>query len=170
MIPKDLRAGVLKQLHDSHQGIGKSRERARQSVWWPGLSKELEETVRNCPMCVKFQSPRAQPLLPSKLPDLPWQRVATDLFEWKKSNYLLMIDYYSRWIEIARLEQTTSQCVINHIQSIFARHGIPETLISDNGPQFSAEVFQRFAEEYGFEHITSSPQSNGEAERAVQTI
>ena len=168
MIPqRDQQAGVLKQLHDnSHQGILKSRERARQSVWWPGLSEELEETVKNCSVCIKFQSPRAQPLLPIRMPDLPWPRVGTDLFEWKKTNYLLMIDYFSRWIEIAKLKQTTSQCVIDHIRSIFARHGIPETLISDNGPQYSAE-------RYGFEHITSTPhfpQSNVEAERAVQTV
>ena len=83
VIPDDMRAGVLTQLHASHQEITKCRERAKQSVWWPGPSTELAEIVRKCPECVKSQVPRMEPLIPTPLPDLPWQKVATDLFEWK---------------------------------------------------------------------------------------
>jgi len=129
--------------------------------------------VQTCSECTKSQTPRAEPLIPTTLPELPWQKVATDLFEWKGANYLLIIDYYSRWIEIARLEQTTSQCVINHMSSIFARYGIPEIVMSDNGPQYDSNAFKLFAREYRFQHNTSSPyfpQSNGEAERAVKTV
>ena len=172
-IPASLRAEILTLLHASHQGISKTRERARQSVWWPGLSKELERKVQTCPECTKAQAPRAEPLIPSSLPELPWQKVATDLFEWKKASYLLIVDYYSRWIEISKLEQMTSQCVINHMSSVFARYGIPEVVVSDNGPQYTSEVFRQFARDYRFVHSTSSPhfpQSNGEAERAVQTV
>ena len=173
VIPRDLQSGVLRQLHSSHQGISKSRERAKQSVWWPGLSKQLEETVQKCPVCIKFQVPRAEPLLSSEIPSLPWQKVGTDLFEWEKSNYLLIVDYQSRWIEIVRLPQTTSRSIVNHMSSIFARYGIPELVVSDNGPQYSSDCFKEFARTYGFQHVTSSPhypQANGEAERAVQTI
>jgi len=95
------------------------------------------------------------------------------LFEWNKSTYVLVVDYYSRWIEVAKLNKLTSQEVIDHTRSMFARHGIPEIVVSDNGPQYSADLYAKFAEEYGFEHITSSPlypQGNGEAERAVRTI
>ena len=95
VIPDDMRAGVPTQLHASHQEITKCRERAKQSVWWPGLSTELAEIVRKCPECVKSQAPRMEPLIPTPLPDLPWQKVATDLFEWKKCIYLLLVDYYS---------------------------------------------------------------------------
>ena len=83
------------------------------------------------------------------------------------------MDYFSRYIEIALLKETSSDAVINHLKSIFARHGIPEVVISDNGPQYASSSFAKFTEKYGFEHITSSPrfpQSIGEAERAVQTI
>lgn len=96
-----------------------------------------------------------------------------DLFDYKGSTYLLIIDYYSRYIEIAKLSKTTAGDVINHCKSIFARHGIPEMVISDNGPQFAAESFKEFAQGYNFDHVTSSPyypQSNGELERAVKTI
>ena len=103
-----LRAEMLALPHASYQGISKTRERARQSVWWLRMSEELEGVVRMCPECTKSQTPRAEPLVPTALPELPWQKVATDLFEWKKANYLLIVDYYSRWIEITKLEQTIS--------------------------------------------------------------
>ena len=112
-------------------------------------------------------------MLPSSLPDLPWQKVGTDLFEWKNSKYLLIVDYYSRYIEISRLDHSTASAVIAHNKSIFARHGIPEVVYSDNGPQFQAAAYTQFASTYQFKHVTSSPyfpQSNGEAERAVATI
>ena len=84
-----------------------------------------------------------------------------------------MVDYYSRYIEVAKLTSTSSPEVIKHLKSVFARHGIPEVKMSDNGPQYSSEQFTDFADQYGFTHITSSPkypQSNGAAERAVRTI
>ena len=173
IIPASMRLSILDKIHTGHQGITKCRERARQSVWWPGLSRQLEELVKNCPECIKSQKQRAQPLVSSSFPDLPWQKVATDLFEWKQENYLLIVDYYSRYIEIALLKRTTEEEVIRHTKSIFARHSIPEVIVSDNGPQYSSEVFRQFATDYQFQHVTSSPyhpQSNGEAERAVGTI
>ena len=84
-----------------------------------------------------------------------------------------MVDYYSRYIETALLRDTTSQGVLQQLKSIFARHGIPEQVMSDSGPQFSFEAFINFAKTYDFTHVTSSPhlpQSNGEAERAVKTM
>ena len=94
------------------------------------------------------------------------------IFIWKGQEFVLVVDYFSRYCEIGVLRKSTSQEVINHLKAIFARHGIPETVISDNGPQYSSAEFAKFAEDWGFTHITSSPkypQSNGEAERMVQT-
>ena len=173
IIPPSLRRDMLARIHTGHQGIVKCRERARQSMWWPGMSKELEDLVKNCPECCKAQRQRAQPLTPAVLPELPWQKVATDLFDWKQRTYLIIVDYYSRYIEIALLQRTTAEEVVTHTKSIFARHGIPEEVISDNGPQFSSQQYAEFAKAYQFRHTTSSPyfpQSNGEAERAVGTV
>jgi hypothetical protein len=94
------------------------------------LSNQLEELVK----CVKAQKQRAQPLVTSTFPDLPWQKLATDLSEWKKENYLLIVDYYYQFIKVARLKQMTAEKVIQYTKSIFARHGIPKVVISDNGP------------------------------------
>lgn len=173
IIPAKLRADVLAQIHTGHQGLNKCRERARQSVWWPGLSKEIKNLVESCQTCRQNYTQKDEPLISSPFPELPWQKVGMDLFEFKKSTYLLVVDYYSRYIEIAKLKQLTAAEVILHSKSIFARQGIPEEVISDNGPQFSAEVFANFSRDYKFQHITSSPyhpRSNGEAERAVKTI
>ena len=84
-----------------------------------------------------------------------------------------MVDYYSRYVEVANLSLTKSADITAHLKSMFAHHGIPEVLVSDNGPQFAARGFTTFAANYGFQHVTSSPkfpQSNGESERAVQTV
>ena len=98
--------------------------------------------------------------------------LGTDLYEWGGKTYLLIVDYYSHFIEIAKLSGTTAAEIINHTRSIFARHGIPEVGISDNGPQFSSTAYAQFSNEYGFSHVMSSPlyPQGGEAERAVKTI
>ena len=173
VIPAALRLEMLDRLHTGHQGISKCRERARQSLWWPGLSRQLEELVKNCSVCRKCTNQRSEPLITTALPELPWQRVGTDLFEFKGRSYLLIVDYYSRFIEVALLNRTTAEEVILRTKGMFARFGIPEVVVSDNGPQYSSEAYAAFARQYQFEHVTSSPrypQSNGEAERAVQTV
>ena len=170
---------ILARLHTGHQGITKCRRRALQSVWWPGLSKQL---VSTCVECCRNKHQNAEPLLPASFPKLPWQKVSIDMFVWNNSHYLLVIDYFSRYIEITKLTSESTGCVIKHMKSIFARHGIPQELISDNGPQYSSREFTNFAKEYGFVHDTytvvryilvlsiCNPQANGEAERAVRTV
>ena len=83
VIPSSLRQDILNKIQAGHQGITKCREMACQSVWWPGISKELEELVNRCHLCCKAQSQRAEPLITTPLPNLPWQKVATDKFEWR---------------------------------------------------------------------------------------
>jgi transposase InsO family protein len=95
------------------------------------------------------------------------------LFEYRGNQYLLLADEYSKFPIIRKLTSTTSHAIINHLKSIFAEHGIPEKLGTDNGPQYASREFEQFAVAYGFEHVTSSPsypQSNGSSERMVQTV
>jgi transposase InsO family protein len=97
--------------------------------------------------------------------------VAADICEHKGSHYLVLIDYFSRYLEIAHLPKLTSACVIGKMKNIFAHNGIPELVVTDNGPQLTSAEFAKFAETWHFTHTTSSPyfpQSNGEAERGVQ--
>ena len=83
VIPPPLQQNILSHIHEGYQGITKCRERARNSIWWPGISRDIEHLVSSCEICTKAQIQRAQPLIPSALPELPWQQVATDLFQWK---------------------------------------------------------------------------------------
>ena len=173
VIPASLRKDILQRLHAGHQGIVKTRALARASVWWPGLSTEINSLIDNCPTCLKERRSKITPMIPTPIPDYPWQRIGTDLMEFRGENYLVVVDYFSKYIELGLLKSISSEEVINHLKSIFARHGIPETVMSDNGTQYTSSKFASFASTYGFTLNTSSPlypQSNGEAERAVQTL
>jgi len=173
VIPSALQGDVLQRLHEGHLGVTKCRGRAKQTVWWPGLSRQLNDMVLKCRICIQERRNVKEPLMLTEMPDRPWQTVGADLFMLKGKTYLLVVDYFSRYVEIELLSPTRSTDVVVHLKSIFSRHGICEVLRSDNGPQFSGSHFKAFAAEYGFVHVTSSPkfpQSNGEAERAVQTI
>ena len=173
VIPATLRLDILSRLHAGHQGIAKCRHRATQSVWWPGLSAELQNFITSCPTCARHRKNPAEPLLSTPIPTLPWQKVAADFLQLNNKTYLLVVDYFSKYIEATQLHTTTSTQTIRFLRDIFARHGIPEEFVSDNGPQFASDEFASFAREIQMRHVTSSPlypQSNGMAERAVQTL
>ena len=157
VIPSSLRKDMLDRLHTGHQGITKCRIRALQSMWWPSLSTQLEELITKCAECCRHRVQNSEPLLPGKFPKLPWQKIATDLFVWNNSHYLLINDYFSRYIhiyiyiyiererEIAKLSSECTTAIVKHMKSIFARHGIPQEVVSDNGPQYSSREFAQFA-------------------------
>ena len=171
VIPVSKQQEILRKIHEGHQGIQRCRMRAKLSVWWPQLSAHIEEFIKSCPHCIKEHSPPKEPLMPTPLPDYPWQRVGSDLFN--GNTYLIVVDYFSRFPEVITLSSTTSKSVIVALKTIFARHGIPQVVVSDNGPQYSSEEFRQFAKDYTFTHVTSSPnfpQSNGQAERGVKTV
>lgn len=174
LIPPTLRPEVLNIIHQGHLGQEKCLLRARTSVFWPGITKEIVNQVNQCGPCQKHQrKAQKEPILQPQPPCRPWERLSSDMFEFKGQQYLLLTDQYSRFPIIRRLTSTTSSAVINNLKSIFAEHGIPSQLITDNGPQYSSAEFKLFMSSYGVEHITSSPmypQSNGSAERMVQTV
>ena len=133
----------------------------------------MEDFIKQCPECQKSTTPPVEPMLEMPLPDHPWERVAADLFQLKGTNYIVVVDYFSRYVEVKSLTSTTAANVVAALKSIFSRHGVPVILMMDNGPQFNCNEMAEFAELYGFYHQTSSPhypQSNGQAERAVRTV
>jgi hypothetical protein len=149
VIPYCMRKEMLQRIHDGHLGITKCRERANQAVWWPGMSKKIKDLVSRCRFCVEKRPAQPhEPLLPSSLPERPFQRVAVDLCDNKGQNLLVMVDYYSRYIDIVHLPDTASKSVICALKNSFAHHGIPETVISDNGRQFVSNEFKKFAAEW----------------------
>ena len=173
VVPSPLQTSTIEKIHRGHLGIQKCLSRAQTSVWWPGYSQQIKNAVANCEQCAALSTNPREPLIPSDLPQYPWQVVGADIFQIENTYYLLVVDYYSRYPEVIKLTTTTSTAVVNILKSIFSRHGIPEILRSDNGPQFDSQEMSDFASLYEFQLKTSSPhypQSNGQAERAIKTV
>ena len=172
-IPIALRAGYLQRCHEGHQGISKCRRRAQRHFWWPGLSGEIADLIATCDTCIKNSSTKHQPMVESELPSRPWEVLGADLFQFDNENYLVVIDYYSKWIEAVPVRTQTSGSVIRALKHIFAMFGYPDIIRSDNGPCFNCKEFREFAKSCLFTLNTSSPHyppSNGLAESAVKTV
>ncbi|UYV70039.1 K02A2.6-like, partial [Cordylochernes scorpioides] len=174
LIPKTQRSDTLKILHASHQGINNTIALAKGFIYWPGMNKEIEELINNC--SIRQQTSRAnlkEPLLPHQAPEYPLQKVGIDIFQIESSKYLLIVDYFSKYPEIYQLQDMTTDTIIRRLKRTFSNFGIPETLVSDNGPPFFSKEFQNFTRTWNIVHVTSSPyhaQSNGMVERTVQTL
>ena len=175
LIPQEVKEIILKQLHVGHQGIEKTKLRAKESVFWCGINKDIENLVKECSICQEHQpSQTCETLMPHDIPCKPWDTVGTDLFHYNGSEYLIVVDYYSKFPIVKKLPtHYTSGVVISVLKQIFSEYGIPNKVMSDNGPQYASFSFKSFAEEWGFQHCTSSPrfpQSNGMVERHIRTV
>ena len=174
VLPKSLRSEMLNKIHTGHMGMEKCKERARMLFYWPHINMHIENMVSKCLVCQNYRRSNCkEPLIPHKIPSTPWEKVATDLFTLHNEDYIVVVDYYSRFFEFEKLNSITSKAVINKMKRIFATHGIPRETISDNGRQFVSEEFKSFALSYGFQHTTSSPrhpQCNGLAEKTVGIV
>lgn len=174
VMPCSLHKEMLDKLHYNHMGIVKTKLRAQDSIFWPTISKDIENMVSNCDPCLTFQrKSQKEPLINRELPSENWENIAADLFYLDGKDFLLVVDMFSKYPELISLENTTSGNVINKLKNLFARYGIPKILYSDNGPQFASVEFKNFVKKWDFVHKTSSPnfpQSNGFIERHVQTV
>lgn len=175
LIPESLRSSILSKIHEGHMGIQRCKDLARQSVYWPNLYNDIENVVSNCEICMRYQNSKTKSkMVPHEIMDMPWFKLGCDLFEFNRKTYLIVVDYYSKYIEIELLNSGyNSSQVILKLKSIFSRHGIPFILVTDNGPPYNSRDFKDFCHNWGIEHNTSSPylaRSNGLAERSVQII
>jgi len=176
VVPASLQTSVLNQLHETHPGIVRMNSMTRQYVWWPGIDGDIESSVKSCVNCAQSRdNPSVAPLHPWSFPKKPWQRLHVDLAgPFLNNMWLIVVDAYSKWPEVFQLgKDTTSAKVIQCVRETFSRFGLPNTIVSDNGPQFVSHEFEKFCRDNGVRHSTSSayhPRSNGEAERFVRTF
>lgn len=175
VVPTKLRERVLKTLHEGHIGMVKMKGLSRGYVWWPNIDKDIEGAVRNCEGCQETaNNPAHAPLHRWEYPALPWQRLHVDFAGPVQGKMLMVvIDAHSKWPEIFVMENTTAEETVCMLRSLFARMGLPDQLVSDNGPQFTSETFRKFASVNGFRHVTGAPyhpSTNGQAERLVQSF
>ena len=146
-------------------------------MYWPNLTEQLKELVTNCRVCLKYSqanhkdSKSIGPPLGQEIPTRPWAKLATDIFTFNNENYLLIVDYMSRFPVIRCLSNMTAKMVAEHMKAIFNELGLPK--ISDNGPCYTGDQFKKTISHLGIMHITTSPhhhQSNGLAEGYVKII
>jgi len=172
VVPYGAREEILNRIHSAHAGANACIERARQAVFYPGITSAIKSLVATCPVCSKFQNDQQkEPLKSYDVPERPWEVVGSDIFTFHGQDYLITVDYLSGFFEINRLPSKKVSDVIYALKCDFARHGIPSILVSDNSP-FGAQEFAVFAKQWEFKHSKISPrysQSNGRAENAVKT-
>ena len=175
IVPQKLRARLVEELHRDHPGVTRMKSLARSYLWWPGLDKELEDCAKSCVACQAVKSaPAKAPLHPWLWPAKPWQRVHVDFAgPFLGKTFLIVVDAHSKWPEVMEMTSTTALKTIMELRKLFAAYGLPEQLVSDNGPQFVSEEFAIFLKSNGIKHIRCSPyhpSSNGAAERFVQSF
>ena len=177
VIPNELRRRVINIAHQSHQGIVKTKQLLREKVWFPGIDKLVEATVKSCIPCqASYQGQqRREPLMPTPLPSSPWTCLSMDFAgPFPSGDYLMIvIDDYSRYPEVEIIKSVSEKTVLPKLDQIFARQGLPKEIKSDNGPPFNGKAFADYADECGFKHRKITPlwpEANGSAERAVQTV
>ncbi|XP_026530759.1 uncharacterized protein K02A2.6-like, partial [Notechis scutatus] len=173
IIPERLRNKVLKLLHDGHPGIVQMKALARSYARWPGMDGQIETWVATCNKCQETRSaPPKAPPTEWEMPRGPWSRIHIDFAGPTKGHtFLITVDAYSNWLEVNKMKNTTTEAAVKKLNRLFATHGLPDVLVSDNGPQFTALVFEQYLADRGIRHALTSPThpaANGRAERMVQ--
>ncbi|CAG2198053.1 unnamed protein product [Mytilus edulis] len=176
IIPKTLQAKCLQLAHEGHLEIVGTIQMLRSKVWWPNMDKDVEKYVKSCHGCqITSQFSHPEPLEPIKLPTGPWQYLAIDLLGPLPSGHFVfvVIDYYSRYYEIDITKDTSSEKMIDSLENMLLRHGLPLSIRSDNGPEFTSKLFKRYLEDIDVKHVRNTPlypAANGEVERQNRSL
>lgn len=170
VVPRSIRGYLLKVAHETHLGFEKIKDQLCSRFYWPGIKSDLKNMVSACPVCQTFQRSKIRDsLLPHSIPDIPFMKVGVDFAEHGHKNYFVLVDYYSRWLEMFEVQDKTAETAILCLKEIFSRFVIPRTVVTDNVP-FNSFAFKSFAKDWNFEINFISPhysQSNGLVEKAV---
>ena len=132
--------------------------------------------VKSCEPCqLNRNDPEEHSSHSWQYPSKPWERIHSDFCgPFRNHMYLIVVDAYTKWPEVIRMSSSTSTSeTTKALLSLFSRHGLPDKLVSDNGPQFTSDEFKEFMLNCGILHIKTAPyhpQTNGEAERFVQKL
>ena len=170
IVPHEMRAEMMQYIHEGHQGKERCLLQARNTVFWPRISHDIQELIERCIICQEHG--KSQPIvgITQELPPFPWHTLATDIFYWKRMDFLIVADVFSKYFLIRKLINSTSTAVCAEIATIVTELGLPHVIRSDNGPCYSSKEFQQMLQRYNITHHTSSPhhpRSNGFVERMV---
>ena len=174
VIPEKFRERLLNQIHEEHPGICKMKALARCYLWWPTLDKDIETKVKACAVCAAVRNiPPTAPLHSWQWPARIWQRLHIDFAQKSNHTFLVIIDSHSKWLEVFNMRSTTAEKTCEVLRTLFASYGLPEEIVTDNGPQFISTVFKTFLRQNGVKQTLVPPYhpaSNGAAERSVQIL
>ncbi|CAH8528184.1 unnamed protein product [Schistosoma rodhaini] len=175
VVPESLRPRVLKQFHIGHPGIKRMKSIARSYAYWPLMDQHIVDLVNKCAQCQQAAKFNAKvPPVPWPQPEHPWSRIHVDFAgPINGTTYLVVVDAFSKWPEIVPVNPPTTTQTLKHLTELFARNGLPEVIVSDNGSQFTSAQFQEFCRRLTIRHLRAPPyhpQSNGQAERFVDTF
>ena len=172
LIPETVKQKYLRQIHQEHQGIKACRSRAREFEFWVNINKDIEELVQKCSLCQSQQNSTSSiQKYVSEVPPHPWHTVGSDLFYFRKIDFLVVVGHFSKYLLMRKIANSTSSAVIKELGIIFSEFGKPQVFRSDNGPCYVSQEFRFFMQNWSIVHRTSSPhypQSNGLAESMVK--
>lgn len=176
LIPHMLRKKLVESCHASHNGVEATLKLARANLFWPGMSVQIKDAVKNCSVCAKFSSSQPNPPMRShEIPVHPFQLVSMDVFfaqlNGVKGKFLVTVDHFSDFFEVNRLNDLSPESVVAACKQNFCRYGIPQRVVTDNGTNFTSQKMVKFAADWDFELVSSAPhhqQANGKAEAAVK--
>ena len=175
VIPSVFQSSMLQELHSCHVGTSRMKSVARSFFWWPNLDADIVSMCASCGICQEQAStPTKEPLHPWVFPDRPFERVHIDFAEYNHRFYFILVDAYSKWLEVFEMgrDSTTSR-TISCLTEVISRFGIPQIIVSDNGPQFTSSEFESFCAQNGIHHKRTPPYhpaSNGQVERMVREL
>jgi hypothetical protein len=174
VIPTTLQKRMLKEFHVGHPGISRMKSLMRSFVYWTNMDKDIEEKVRECRGCALAMKAPPTQFGSWPKPDRPWSRIHLDFAgPLDGFYYLIVVDSLSKWPEVLKCKNPTSEVTINFLYELFARFGVVDCIVTDNGTQFTSTEFRHLCEDHLIEHITIPPyhpRSNGQAERFVDTF
>ena len=175
VIPTCQQQRLLFEMHLTHFGVVKMKSLAREYIWWPGINKQIEVVAQKCGSCAKFKrKPPQTPLTHWPWATSPMERLHVDFAEYKGMHLLIVIDAYSKYLWTCVMgHDTTTPRLLRQLDSIFADRGLPTTIVSDNDPQFTAQLFKDHMKSKGIKHVLTPPYhpaSNGLAEVAVGIV
>ena len=176
VVPTSCRRDILRDLVRMHQGSTKLRQRARLSLYWPGMDNDIENAARSCRSCTELlPSHPPEPLRPHEAASRPFEQIHADLATIRNRDFLILADQFSGWPHVVPFpdKHTTARRTIDATRGFFLQGGTPVKFWSDNGPQFAAAEFKTFLSDWGITAGTSAPtyaQSNGRAEAAIKSM
>ena len=170
IVPREMRPEMLQYIHEGHQGKERCLLRARNTVCWPKMTYNIQQTIEKCVICQEYGKSQLLIGTTQELPPFLWHTLATDLFYWKRMDFLIVADVFSKYIIVRKLPNSTSAAMCTEPSMIVTELGLPHIIRSDHGPCYNSKEFQQFLQCYSITHQTSSPnhpRSNGFVERMV---